>query len=149
MKLIFGLGNPGKKYEKTRHNIGSRIIDELKFLNLGNVVLLRPKTFMNESGKAINSPAKDLIVINDDVDLPLGKIKISFGSGAAGHKGVQSIIDTLGTKDFTRIRIGIGIENKKIPTEAFVLENFTGEEQKIIDEVIEKICKEIEIWIKK
>lgn len=125
--LIVGLGNPGKKYEKTRHNIGFRIIDELeKEIFDENIVLLKPDNFMNNSGKVVaeylkySSPClagrrvnpQDLIVIHDDIDLPFGTVKISKESSSAGHKGVQSIIDALGTKDFTRIRIGIKPELK-------------------------------------
>lgn len=110
---------------------------------------------MNESGKAVKAiadyykiPIENIIVIHDDLDIALGKYKIARDRTSAGHKGVQSIIDNLGTKDFTRIRIGIEIENKTIPTEAFVLENFTKTEQEMINEVIEKIYGEIEILIK-
>jgi peptidyl-tRNA hydrolase, PTH1 family len=191
MKLIVGLGNPGKKYETTRHNTGFMAVDaiasKLQITNyklqinfnseisegtIGDekIILAKPQTFMNESGKAVKAvasyykiPAENIIVIHDDLDIPIGEYKIVQDRGSAGHKGVQSIIDALETKDFIRIRIGIGIENKpldsstageslgasKIPTEAFVLKNFTKEKKEIIDEVIEKIAKEIEILIKK
>ena len=119
VKLIIGLGNPGKKYEKTRHNIGSKAIDELRFLNLKNVVLTKPQTFMNESGKTVKNLLKNyktkpdnLIVMHDDIDLPIGKIRIVKNRGAAGHKGVESIIKALGTKNFIRFRIGIQPKRK-------------------------------------
>jgi len=96
MILIIGLGNPGKKYEKTRHNIGSMVINELRSSNLENVFLAKPTTFMNESGKSVKTLLKtcrlkpdNLIVIHDDIDLPLGKIRIVKSRGAAGHKGVE------------------------------------------------------------
>lgn len=176
MKLIIGLGNPGEKYKKNRHNTGfmaiDAIADKLKFsppvggfnfqtkfnseiaegiIDGEKIILTKPKTFMNESGKAVKAIAdyykiniKDIIVIHDDLDIQLGKYKIARDRTSAGHKGVQSIIDALETKDFIRIRIGIGIAENKIPTEKFVLENFTKEEEKTIIEIIEKICEEIE-----
>lgn len=156
MFLIVGLGNPGKKYENTRHNVGSRIIDELKSLNLINVVLAKPTTFMNESGKAVKGlinkfqiPKSKIIVVHDDIDLPLGKIRISKSSGSAGHKGVESIIKNLGTKDFIRFRIGIMPETgKPKDVENFVLRKFTGEEEKILKETIKKTAEAIEFFLK-
>jgi PTH1 family peptidyl-tRNA hydrolase len=156
MLIIVGLGNPGKKYEKTRHNIGSRIIDELKYLKFKNVILAKPKTFMNESGNAVKNLLKNyhlkpnnLITIHDDIDIPLGKIKISAGHGSAGHKGVESIIKKLKSKNFIRFRIGIcpKLGKPKNP-EAFVLQNFNKEEEKIVKEVIKKTAEAIEIIIK-
>jgi len=149
MLLIVGLGNPGKEYEKTRHNIGSRVIDELESLNLKNVTLAKPTTFMNESGRAVKkliSNSKFLIsnlwVIHDDIDLPIGEFKIQMGKSSAGHKGVQSIIDHLGTKDFWRVRIGICPQKgKPAAVEKFVLQNFTKSEEKTIKEVIEKVIQ--------
>ena len=158
MFLIVGLGNPGPKYENTRHNIGSRIIDELEPLNLKNVVLIKPTTFMNESGKAVKkliqhlkSNIQNLIVIHDDIDLPLGKIKISIDSGSAGHKGVQSIIDTLGTKDFTRVRIGIRPEPYNLQPKTldrFVLQKFSKNEKEILKEVISTAVEKIRELLK-
>jgi len=133
--LIVGLGNPGKEYEKTRHNIGRIVLDDFaksvdfpefddskkyKALisegKLGNkkVLLLEPETFMNLSGKAValavkenNILVENIVVIYDDLDLGLGDFKISFGRGSGGHKGIESIIKSLKTKDFIRIRVGI------------------------------------------
>lgn len=121
------------------------------------IILAKPQTFMNESGKAIKAiadyykiSADNIIIIHDDLDITLGNYKIARGRSSAGHKGVQSIIDRLGTKDFSRIRIGITpASGQSIPTESFVLEKFTEDERKIIDEIIEKVCKEIEILLKK
>lgn len=151
MILIAGLGNPGKEYERTRHNIGSRVIDTLESLNLENIVLVKPTTFMNESGKAVKkiiSNSKLLIsnlwVVHDDIDLPIGKFKIQMGKSSAGHKGVQSIIDHLGTKDFWRVRIGIcPARGKPEAVEKFVLQNFTKTEEKILEEVIKTATAEI------
>jgi peptidyl-tRNA hydrolase, PTH1 family len=151
MYLIFGLGNPGKKYEKTRHNIGARITKNLESLNLENATLAKPETFMNESGKATKKFLKDrrlkadrLIVIHDDIDLPLGKIKVVKNRGSAGHKGVQSVIDELKTKDFWRVRVGIcPAAGKPAGVDNFVIRNFTKEEEKILEGVIKKTTEEI------
>jgi PTH1 family peptidyl-tRNA hydrolase len=181
MKLIIGLGNPGKEYEKTRHNTGFLAVDRIasvfnfsafsfhqKFnaevstgtINNKRIILVKPQTFMNSSGQSIQAildyykiNSEDIIVIHDDLDIMLGKYKISKNRSSAGHKGVQSIIDHLGTKDFTRIRIGIKgvnransfhlpvVESKKIPTERFVLERFSKKEMEIIEETIKEITK--------
>lgn len=172
MKLLIGLGNPGKKYENTRHNTGFMAIDavatnfnfsafggstgggqskfnaEISEGTIGDekVILAKPQTFMNESGQTVKAitdyykiTVEDITVIHDDLDILLGEYKIARDRSSAGHKGVQSIIETLGTKNFARIRIGIGTEDKKIPAEAFVLENFTDQEKEVIDGIIEKV----------
>ena len=156
MILIVGLGNPGEKYKLTRHNIGFRTIDELESLNFKGVVLVKPKTFMNLSGKAVKKEIENyklkienLIVIHDDIDLPLGKIRISKNRGAAGHKGVESIIKELKTKNFIRFRIGICPKNGKPKNpENFVLQKFNKEEEKIVKEVIKKTAEAIEFALK-
>jgi len=153
MKLITGLGNPGFRYKKTRHNIGFMVIDELKKQIDKQHILLKPTTYMNNSGKPIKSvieknkiPIQDLIVIHDDVDIPFGEIKISKDSSSAGHNGVQSIINELKSQDFTRIRMGIGLE-KKIKAGKIVLEKFTKQEKtqlkQIINNAVEIIKKEL------
>jgi len=177
MFLIFGLGNPGKKYENTRHNIGSRMIDELrsslalpsirvinelKSLNFKNVILVKPNTFMNESGKAIKlllrnnntvvellQKGENLLIIHDDIDLPLGKIRIVKNRGSAGHKGVESIIKELRTKNFIRFRIGIFPKHGKPKNpERFVLQKFNKEEEKIVKEITKKTVEAIEFFLK-
>lgn len=141
MKTIVGLGNPGEEYARTSHNAGRMALERFagkndfsewefskKYESLTSegkikkegIRLLLPETFMNNSGKAVkNLSAKNTIVLHDDIDLPLGKIKISFGRGSGGHKGVESVIRALKTKDFWRIRIGVSPkkkpEHKKIP----------------------------------
>lgn len=175
MILIVGLGNPGEKFKKTRHNVGFRAIDKIAAdfqfptfnfqsifnaeiskgeINGQSAVLAKPRTFMNNSGKAVkllmNSlklKAENLLVINDDIDVPFGKIKISKNRGSAGHKGVQSIIDNLGTKDFIRLRVGID-QNSKVKNQNFVLEKFNKEEEKIIKEAIKKTANAVEIIVK-
>jgi len=156
MFIIFGLGNPGEKYRNTRHNVGSRAIDELNLLNLENVILTKPKTFMNESGKAAKEllrkhqlKSEDLIVIHDDIDIPLGKLRIVKNRGAAGHKGVESIIKELGKNNFIRLRIGICSESGKPKNpEKFVLQKFNQEEEKIMQAVVEKTTEAIRIILK-
>ena len=171
MKLIVGLGNPGKKYKKTRHNAGFLAIDKIvsnfnfsspafqpKFnaeisegmINDKKIILAKPQTFMNDSGRAVREimdyykiDVENVTIIHDDIDISLGKYKIITNRSSAGHKGVQSIIDHFGTKDFLRIRIGIEIENRKTPTEKFVLEKFGKEEMKIVEKVIEEIIEKI------
>jgi PTH1 family peptidyl-tRNA hydrolase len=126
--------------------------------NNQKVIFLKPQTFMNDSGQALKvicnfyklDLAKDLVVIHDDVDLPFGEIKITESSSSAGHKGVQSIIDNLGTQDFQRIRVGVETREPRdqIPTDAFVLQNFTDEEiKKLQEEVFPKVKIELEKFI--
>jgi len=116
--LVVGLGNPGVTYERTRHNVGFMIIDALEqaqaVLGRDDVFLLKPQTYMNKSGEAVREVCRrekvrpeDIIVVHDDVDLPLGTLRIGFGRGSGGHRGVESIIRALGTKDFTRLRVGV------------------------------------------
>lgn len=176
MKLIVGLGNPGKKYEKTRHNVGFIAISNLrsqsseysdwklnkKFtaevaegkINGKKIILLRPQTFMNRSGIAVRAAAAfykikppDIFVIYDDIDLPLGKIRIRKDGSSGGHLGVQSIINLLGTQNFVRFRIGIGPEKrwKGFDAAKFVLQKFSKKEEKNINEAIKKIIDAIRV----
>ena len=181
MILIVGLGNPGKEYQKTPHNAGFMALDEFakvngfppfklskkhssliskRILGLTNVVLAKPQTFMNNSGKAVQSllprlglgaprpslgNAPKLVIVHDDIDIPLGKVKISRGSGSAGHKGVNSIIQSLGTKDFIRIRIGIQpAKGKPENVETFVLKNFTKQEFSQLQEVFKSTTRALQ-----
>ncbi len=164
--LIVGLGNPGKKYQLTRHNIGFLCVDLLsEYYNIevkkkykksligtgniskDNLILMKPLTFMNLSGSVIQSALAKfrifpghLIVIYDDIDIPLGKIKIKKRGSSAGHKGLQSILDYLQNGNFIRIRIGISSQNRKnIPAEQFVLRTFARREVKDIKESLKKI----------
>jgi PTH1 family peptidyl-tRNA hydrolase len=157
MYLIVGLGNPGVKYEQTRHNFGFMSLDllagnepweekyESQFLKLDDILLAKPQTFMNNSGEAVKEilkfyPAAKLIVIHDDLDFPLGTVKVQKNSSAAGHNGIKSLIEQLGTQDFIRVRLGINNPEirKEIPGEAFVLQKFTEEETPIVNEILEK-----------
>lgn len=152
--LIVGLGNPGTQYEYTRHNAGFLAIDALaKELEIrvkkklllpaeigettiadGKVVLVKPTTFMNLSGKAVGALARkyrvtpdQVVVLSDDVDLPLGTIRIRKGGGAGGHNGLKSIIEAIGT-DVIRVRIGVGAPPPHMPLDAYVLQRFSNEE---------------------
>ncbi len=173
MILIVGLGNPGDKYKNTWHNLGFLAVDEFKEknnfpdfklskkfnalvseenLNGEKIVLAKPQTFMNNSGRSVGSlignwklEIGNLIIVHDDIDLPLGKIKISKNSGSAGHKGVESIIKELGRKDFTRIRIGIQPEKKPENAEDFVLRKIPKE--KNLKEILEKAVEAAETII--
>jgi len=179
MILVVGLGNPGKKFEKTRHNVGFRAVDGFQEKNnfpvfklskkylaeisegaLGDakVILAKPQTFMNNSGRAVKLLTKSyklktgsLFVIHDDIDLPLGKIRISVGRSSAGHKGVESMIRELKTKDFVRFRVGIKpekVENRKQEIEKFVLEKFSKNEEKNLGGVIKEAIEAIEMAIR-
>lgn len=156
MTIIVGLGNPGKKFEKTRHNVGFRVIDELSKQKMRGFIIAKPQTFMNNSGKAVKAlvnfyktKPEDLWIIHDDLDLPIGKIKVAKGRGSAGHKGVESIIKELKTKDFNRLRIGTCPQTGKPKhVEEFVLQNFTKQEEKILKEVIKQVITEIDKFVK-
>ncbi len=179
MKLIIGLGNPGKKYETTRHNAGVMAIKKFfdlnspsfaafKFkkkikslisqgeLNDEEIILALPQTYMNNSGQtalALVSYYKidptDLWIIHDDLDLPLGKIRLSRQSSSGGHRGVQSIIDRLKTKGFVRFRLGIAKETKpKLAAEKFVLRNFESKEKELLEKSLKRTAAALELTIK-
>lgn len=162
MKLIGGLGNPGAVYQVTRHNLGYRVLDYIAHQNkiplkqqtaqalIGQgtlwdipVVLAKPATFMNLSGEAITALAHDfriapsnIIIIHDDLDLKFGQVKIKSKGGSGGHRGIESIIDCLKENYFVRIRIGIGRPPRGADETAFVLQSFSEEEEKQLDELI-------------
>ncbi len=155
--LIAGLGNPRREYEQTRHNIGFRVLDALRkdilqapdfhtdrdaditdFLWVRTkIILLKPRTFMNESGRPIarlvsfyHLPLEHLWIVHDDLDLPFGELRDAFDRGPAGHQGVQSVIDGLGSQAFHRLRIGIGSNREHdLPSEDYVLQRFTADEE--------------------
>jgi len=175
MKLIVGLGNPGYLYARHRHNIGFMCVGHLgKLYKIGfdrkqasartgmgaiarnNVILARPQTYMNASGESVSALMKklnvtpaDLTVIHDDLDLPVGKIRLRLGGGSGGHKGIESIIQRLGTRDFNRVRVGIGrpqADSESVKEEAvisYVLSDFTPEEKEIIDKAIPQACEAV------
>jgi len=156
MKLIVGLGNPGREYERTRHNAGFLFLDFLReswgfepfqptpkwkgsvsagLRNGEKILLVKPETFMNRSGECVADimaffklAPTDIVVIHDDLDIAPGSFKVAGGSGAAGHNGVADLIEKLGTKEFTRIRVGIGRPPENVPAERFVLSPFADAE---------------------
>jgi len=150
MKLIVGLGNPGKEYEKTRHNVGFLVLDEYlkenswitkkdyflceKIINNEKIIFIKPQTYMNLSGKAVAQvvnfykiPYENILVIHDDLDLKEGMYKLKFNSSSGGHNGIKSIIEYLNTNKFGRLKIGIG-NNKKITTASYVLGELSNNE---------------------
>lgn len=169
MIIIAGLGNPGERYKGTRHNAGFIAVDRIKeeygfpvfsfskkansLISEGTIknnkaILIKPQTFMNNSGKAVkkimdyyNIPPSELYLFHDDIDILLGEAKISKESGSAGHKGVESIINEIKTKSFNRIRIGIKPKEKKEETDVFVLKKFSREEKEIINNAIDSVIK--------
>ncbi|PLR80282.1 aminoacyl-tRNA hydrolase [Bacillus canaveralius] len=175
MKIIAGLGNPGKQYEQTRHNIGFAIIDLLsarlnipvdqsKFkgiygighVNGQKVILLKPLTYMNLSGESIravldyyDAGLDDLLIIYDDLDLPVGKIRLRQKGSAGGHNGLKSTIAHLGSQEFKRIRVGVGRPPHGMNVPDYVLGRFLKEEQEVIDEVAGQCADACEAWLQK
>ncbi|HLR51937.1 MAG TPA: aminoacyl-tRNA hydrolase [Candidatus Avamphibacillus sp.] len=173
MKCIVGLGNPGRKYKKTRHNIGFLVIDELLHRNRWKlnktkfngdyalehyqgekVILLKPQTFMNLSGEAIrplvdyyNIDIKDILVIYDDLDLPTGKIRLRQKGGHGGHNGIRSALEHLGQKDFKRLRIGIGRPVDATSIVDYVLSKFNKQEKEEVVSSIHKAADACEAWL--
>lgn len=181
MKLIVGLGNPGQKYANNRHNLGFMCLSEFAKAHkikldkkegqsrtgtgeIGGetVILARSQTYMNESGQAVrwlvrryNLKPDEIIIIHDDMDLPLGKVRIRQGGSAAGHNGIKSIISELGYPDFIRVRVGTGrpgVTKSGVPTAedeviGFVLSDFVRDEQKVVDQTIPKVSEAVEYLI--
>lgn len=172
--LVVGLGNPGPTYAQTRHNLGFLVIDELaKRIHAGpphkkfqsalqegmllstKILLLKPQTFMNLSGEAVQAtvhfhkldPSAECLVVSDDLDLPPGKVRIRLSGGAGGHNGLKSIIECLGTEAFPRLRIGIG-RDPNVPSETYVLSKIKRAELPIYDEAVQKAADAVEIIVK-
>jgi len=175
-KLIIGLGNPGPEYQNNRHNIGFQTLESLRVApNLfgalsnfklekkfkaeiakgDNFILAKPQTFMNNSGQAVKIlksfykiKPENIIVIHDDIDLPISKIRISQGSSSGGNKGVDSIIKELGSKNFIRVRVGIAnTQRVKIPADKFVLQNFNPSDKKILKNLMPQILGALNMLI--
>lgn len=172
MKLIVGLGNPGKEYEGTRHNIGFMVLDKyalkkglnfnrskfnadyVEFLNKNDkIILLKPMEYINLSGQSISKIVKffkveydDILIIHDDLDIKLGKYKLKLGGNDGGHNGIKSIISNLGNNNIKRLKIGIDNDREQ-ETKDYVLGKLKGEEKKEINEIIEKSCNIIDDFI--
>lgn len=173
MKLLVGLGNPGRSYEDTRHNIGFAAIDLLHgdnfsvwrlrdqaYIAKGNihgedVILAKPQTYMNASGDAVQPIAAffkiaphDILVMHDELDFPFGTVRLKIGGSSAGHNGIQSIIDRLGSDAFARIRIGIGTETRREQdTKDFVLERFSSEESAGMRDILLAAIAKAKDWV--
>ena len=164
MILFLGLGNPGRRYQKTRHNLGFHVLNSLaKRLKINvktkrykslmgrgrigkeGIILAQPLTFMNNSGvaaaslvKGLKVPLKNLIVVCDDIDLPIGRIRIRRKGGSGGHKGLESIIQNLKSNEFPRLRLGIGRPPQGMDPKEYVLQDFTREENLLVKEAIDR-----------
>lgn len=185
--LVVGLGNPGQKYVGTRHNVGFMLLDQLaetwqasgftkssqaaaltsEVIVAGEKVLLvKPETFMNKSGEAVAAlanyfriPTEQILVAYDDVDLGLGTVRLSENRGSGGHRGLQSVIDRLGTKQFARLRIGISptdadgvVDKQTVPGKGinpFVMSQFSSEEQAVLERMWSDVVDGTTCWIKK
>ena len=174
-RVWLGLGNPGKKYQGTRHNVGMAMIDffleklggarhqktrhgtmwQAMFHGLG-VTLVKPTTYMNLSGRAARWALQEtgmdpeaMVVFHDDMDLDPGRIKLKWKGGDAGHKGIRSIMETLQTDAFFRVRIGIGRPPEGIEASEYVLSRFERAEREVIDEVLVRVAEGMETWAEK
>ena len=170
MKLIAGLGNIGDKYCFTRHNAGFRVLDKLALDNnfsfreenklkcflakSGDIIYIKPTTFMNLSGEAVRAVmdyykinVKDILIVYDDIALDLGRIRFRANGSDGGHNGIKSIIKHVGTKEFDRLKIGIGPQ-PNIPSENFVLQNFPKEQLEELKEILKRADEAIEFYLK-
>lgn len=162
MKLVLGLGNPGKKYERTRHNMGFLVLDRVaserkiligqrKYRSLigefradgEKILLVKPQTFMNRSGDAVQdlfrylkAKVHDLVVVHDDLDLPFGRVRIRSRGSAGGHRGMLSILEAVGEEGFLRVRVGIGRPPAGVDPTDYVLQNFSAAEAGMLTDVV-------------
>ncbi|QDU63758.1 Peptidyl-tRNA hydrolase [Planctomycetes bacterium Pan216] len=175
MKLVVGLGNPGEKYRRHRHNIGFMILDQVASSNGASswqrqfdgqvcdcrldgdkMVLLKPQTFMNRSGRSVKqamsfyklSP-EDVLVVCDDVDLPIGRVRIRAKGGSGGHNGLKDIFSHMGTQEFARFRVGVGSARETQETADYVLSGFSASQQKVVDEVLIDAGRAVEWWCRR
>lgn len=177
LKMIVGLGNPGPPYRGNRHNIGFQCVErfakrhriELTKLQMKamtgdgwvqqggerlRVLVVKPLTFMNASGQAVaalmrfyKATPADLLVIHDDIDLPHGKLRLRLGGSSGGQNGIKSIIESLGTAEFARVKVGMGRPPGRMDPAAFVLQDFTAAEEEIFAPLREKVCDAVECWL--
>jgi len=173
VKIVVGLGYPGREYVATRHNIGFMAVDTLaerwgvtawreKFSALmaehrgaETVLLVKPQTYMNLSGQAVAAFVRfykltvaDVIVVYDDIDLPAGRLRLRPGGGAGGHRGIESLFDHLGSDAFARVRIGVGRPPEYMEAADYVLSRFSSEEQPLMDEAIKRAADAVEAILK-
>ncbi len=165
MRLIVGLGNPGREYELSRHNAGFLVLDHwsekrglafrhdelFDFVRAGNACLIKPKTYMNRSGRALSEALRrwqpeDILVVHDDIELPLAQLRLRNGGGAGGHNGLKSLFQIMSPEDLRRLRLGIG-RDEGDPRD-FVLDRFTPEELEAMRPVLEQAGDYLEVFIK-
>jgi len=172
MKAIIGLGNPGLKYSNTRHNVGFMLLDRIvkekgcayrndfrgkiaeSRENEKRFFFLKPYTYMNLSGLAVSElvnyykiPAENILVLHDDMDLPLGKMRLRAKGSAGGHNGLKSIIAELGTQNFWRLKIGVGRPTEQLDVVNYVLSGFSREEERVLAEVLENAQQAALLWL--
>lgn len=173
VKLVVGLGNPGLKYRGTRHNVGYDVIAELaRRCNAGRprnrfagetvdvvlsgvrVLLLSPTTYMNRSGRSVAEAGgffklcpDDILVVCDDLSLPLGKLRLRSKGSSGGHKGLEDIIRNLGTENFPRLRVGIGSPPQGVDAAEYVLTRFSAEEREVIHGAVTRACDAVTVWV--
>ena len=173
IKMIVGLGNPGPRYAHNRHNVGFQIVDELAakhglsfdkrqfkaliasgHINGQRVLLVKPQTFMNLSGEAVQPlvsyykvELEDLMVVFDDMDLPVGVIRLRPFGGAGGHNGMKSIIKRLGGNRFPRLRVGVGRPPGRMDPAAYVLQDFSADEESLMVQVRDRAVQALETWL--
>jgi PTH1 family peptidyl-tRNA hydrolase len=170
MKIIVGLGNSGQEYENTRHNAGFMLVDKLAhdagavwqfnkrfkadIAESRGVFFVKPQTFMNLSGQAVAAlmrfykiPLDKVLVAHDDIDLPLGTIRIRPGGGSGGQKGLASTIEKLGTQDFPRMRIGIGRPSGSQEAAGYVLQEFSNSDEKVLQDVLPQAVEAIKVFV--
>lgn len=169
MKAVIGLGNPDAKYKNTRHNVGFMVVDKILgrrnlklsdkfsgfFAKSEDVLFLLPLTYMNLSGRAVielmnfyKLSPRDIIIVFDDVSLPLGTLRLRASGSDGGHNGVKSIINSIGTSDFDRLKVGIGDAPPNMPLENYVLTDFTKDEIPILDKTLDIAADAIEDYLK-
>lgn len=174
MKVIVGLGNPGERYENTRHNVGFMVIDRLAErwnIKLGpsklkgwigegiiqqqKVVLLKPATYMNLSGESVRAAMDwykfsldDIVIIYDDLDLPAGQLRLREKGSAGGHNGIKSLIQHLGTQEFKRVRVGVDRPAPGSDIPNYVLAPFPKDQRPLVEESIDRSCDAVEFWLK-
>jgi PTH1 family peptidyl-tRNA hydrolase len=171
--LVVGLGNPGRQYAANRHNVGFHCLERLAAAHhlvldkeqkkarvaLGiildrRVILAQPQTFMNESGQAIvplarfyQIPPERMLIVYDELDLPLGTVRVRSEGGSGGHKGMRSIIEQLGGQDLARLRLGIGRPPERMDPAVYVLQDFSADEQPLVEQMLERAVAAIETWL--
>jgi len=157
VKLVVGLGNPGKEYANTRHNLGFFFVDLLKKeITASGVTFFKNSSFINEAGKEVKKTIswhkitlEDVLVVHDDFDLELGQFRVQSNRSSAGHKGVQSLINEIGSQGFFRLRVGIGHPPAEVEANDYVLEHFSPQEQKILDSIYPRILITVKDWLLK